>query len=71
MKTILLTKTQAAERVHLCPGHVMDLARQGRFPKPVKHGGRNGRVCFVESEVEAWIQDCIAKRDDASNSTNS
>lgn len=63
MATVLLTKRETAERVKRAPEYVMFLVRQGRFPKPIKSGGRNGKVCFVESEVEAWIAEQIAKRD--------
>nr|WP_299244179.1 AlpA family transcriptional regulator [uncultured Halomonas sp.] len=33
----------------------------GHFPKPVKLGARS--VAWVEKEVEAWIQQCIERRD--------
>lgn len=34
------------------------LIAQGRFPKPVKIGSRS--VAFVESEIDAWIEQRIA-----------
>lgn len=36
------------------------LIRAGKFPKPIKVGSRNA---WIESEVDAWIQDRIAERD--------
>ena len=59
----LLTKAQAAERVHKHPEYLMALSRQGRFPKPLKHGGRNAKVYFVAEEVDRWVADLIAARD--------
>ena len=35
--------------------------RQGKFPKPVRHGKRCTR--WVESEIEAWKAKLIAERD--------
>jgi prophage regulatory protein len=34
--------------------------KAGEFPRPVKIGCRN---CWLESEVDAWIAEQIAKRD--------
>ncbi|MEY6764099.1 helix-turn-helix transcriptional regulator [Kluyvera ascorbata] len=34
--------------------------KEGRFPKPVKTGFRS--VAWVESEVDAWIEQRIAER---------
>ena len=55
--TILLTKKQAADRVGLHPEYLMTLARDGKFPCPVKFGKENNSaVRFVEAEVQAWIE---------------
>lgn len=61
--TVLLTKTQAAERVGLHPEYLMTLAREGRFPRPVKYGARTSAVRFVETEIDAWVAEKIAARD--------
>ena len=62
--TLLLNKQQAAERVGLHPEYLMTLARDGKFPSPLKYGQEsNSAVRFIESEVEAWIQSKIAERD--------
>ena len=42
----------------------MTLAREGKFPRPVKYGQEsNSSVRFVEAEVAAWIEARIAERD--------
>ena len=62
--TILLTKKQAAIRVGLHPEYLMTLAREGKFPQPVKYAAEsNSSVRFVEAEVTAWIEARIAERD--------
>lgn len=60
----LLNKKEAAERIGLHPESLMRLARHGHFPKPLKYGP-NARhsIRFVESEVEAWIAERMAERD--------
>ena len=62
--TILLTKKQAAARVGLHCEYVMTLAREGKFPKPLKYGSENNSaVRFIEGEIEDWIAEKIADRD--------
>jgi predicted DNA-binding transcriptional regulator AlpA len=40
------------------------LIKAGRFPKPVKPGGdRNGANAWVDSEIDAYQQSCVAVRD--------
>lgn len=63
MSVVLLTKRQAADLVGLHPEYCMALSRQGRFPRPVKFGGRNSAVRFVREEIDAWIAARIAERD--------
>lgn len=63
MTTVLLTKVQAAERVGLHPEYCMALSRAGRFPAPIKFGGRNSAVRFLEHEIDAWVAAKIAARD--------
>ena len=62
--TILLTKQQAAIRVGLHPEYLMTLAREGKFPRPVKYGQEsNSAVRFIESEIEEWIAERMVERD--------
>jgi predicted DNA-binding transcriptional regulator AlpA len=59
-----MSKRDVAELVGFHPEHVMRLARQGRFPRPIKCGAaENCAVRFVADEVEAWIAERIAQRD--------
>jgi prophage regulatory protein len=37
------------------------LVKAGKFPAPVKVGSRN---CWVEAEIDEYIERLIAKRDD-------
>jgi prophage regulatory protein len=41
--------------------HIYNLAKAGRFPKPVNIG--DATVGFVETEVDAWAAERIAQRD--------
>jgi len=60
----LLSKKETAEIVGHHPEHIMRLARQGRFPRPIKTGtAENCSVRFVEDEIEAWISARMAERD--------
>lgn len=60
----LMSKRETAEHVGLHPEHLMRMARQGRFPKPIKLGStENCAVRFVAEEVEAWISTRMAARD--------
>lgn len=59
----LLTKQATAERLGVHPEHVMRLARDGKFPKPIKLGtGQGSAVRFVEAEVDAWLEARMAAR---------
>ncbi len=57
--TILLTKKQAAIRVGLHPEYLMTLAREGKFPQPVKYAAESNsapasvRAFFVR---RPWFQ---------------
>ena len=60
----LLSKKETAAHVGLHPEHLMRMARQGRFPKPIKLGSTdNCAVRFVAEEVEGWITARMAERD--------
>jgi prophage regulatory protein len=67
MSKRLIRKKVTAARVGYHPVHIMRLAAQGKFPQPVKLGDPEdprSAVAFVESEVEAWITERIAERDE-------
>lgn len=64
----LLSKVAVADMIGLHPESVMRLARQGRFPKPLKTGPGDGcSVRFVAAEVERWIAERMAAREAASS----
>jgi len=59
----LLDKRDVAELTHYHPEHVMRLARQNRFPAPIKMGDRRGcAVRWDAEEVSAWIAERMAAR---------
>jgi prophage regulatory protein len=59
--TKLLSKKAVRERVCYSPQHIARLEAVGQFPKRVRLG--QGRVAWVEEEIEEWIQQRIADRD--------
>jgi len=54
-------KKTVKKMVSYSPQHIDRLEKAGRFPKRVKLGP--GRVAWVLSEIEAWIEALIAERD--------
>jgi len=44
-----------------CPAHIARLEKAGRFPKRIVLG--QNRVAWLQSEVEEWLNERIAKRD--------
>ena len=60
----LVSKKRAAVLVGLHPEHLMRMARQGRFPKPIRFGPSDRfAVRFLETEIQEWIESRIAERD--------
>ena len=63
---VLLNKREAAARIGVNPHTLVRMAREGRFPVPVRVSDYTlAEFRFVESEVEEWIAARIAKRDAA------
>jgi excisionase family DNA binding protein len=59
----LLTKREAADFIGVHPEHLMRLAREGKFPPPLKLGDTdNSGVRFDQAEVDAWIEERKAAR---------
>jgi predicted DNA-binding transcriptional regulator AlpA len=53
----LLSKKQVAQIIQMHPESVMRLSREGKFPRFIKVGtGTGAAVRFVESDMEAWIE---------------
>jgi predicted DNA-binding transcriptional regulator AlpA len=62
--TRLLSKRQVAEMTGFHPEHIMRLARNDHFPRPIKTGdSANCAVRFVETDVEGWIEARRCERD--------
>lgn len=59
--TTLLSKKQTKERVLYSYAHTARMEAEGRFPKRIRLG--QGRVAYVESEIEDWVQARIKERD--------
>ena len=57
----LLSKRQVREKVLYSPQHIARLEAAGQFPKRVRLG--QGRVGWVDQEVEDWLAVRIAARD--------
>ena len=65
----LISKKEAAKRTTYHPVSLMRLARNNKFPQPIRIGpGPHGRLAFLEAEVEEWIQERIEQRDGATKS---
>lgn len=63
--TVLINKQQAASYVGWSVVHLMREAVAGRFPRPVKLSrSAKSSVRFVKSEVEAWIEERVARRNE-------
>jgi prophage regulatory protein len=56
----LIRFPEVQRRVSLGKVALWRLRREGRFPQPVRLGSR---IAFIESEVEAWIEERIRERD--------
>ncbi|CAO97477.1 helix-turn-helix transcriptional regulator [Erwinia tasmaniensis] len=61
MSQNLIRMPEVLRRIGLGKAWVYKLISQGIFPKPVKIGSRS--IAFVESEIDAWINQRIAERD--------
>lgn len=58
--TKILRKRQVTERTGLPPSSMYEKISAGTFPKPIRLGGEGTRCTgWIESEVEAWIQERI------------
>ena len=59
----LLRRREVEHRVGLGRSAIYARMARGSFPKPV-HDTEGATVWWLESEVDAWIQERIAERDD-------
>lgn len=59
----LLSKKQLREKTSLSLNHLARLEADGKFPRRVKlTDAENGRVAWLESEVDDWIAARLLKR---------
>jgi prophage regulatory protein len=56
----LLSKKAVREKVLYSPAHIARLEAAGQFPKRIRLG--QGRVGWLETEVDAWLQERIDAR---------
>lgn len=56
----LMAPKEAAAATSLSRVYLSLMAENGHFPKPVRLGER--RIAYVRAEVEAWIDERIARR---------
>jgi len=56
-----LSKKEVRAKVLYSPAQIARLEEAGKFPKRVPLGP--GRVGWIESEVEDWMRERIARRD--------
>lgn len=57
----LIKMPQVRGNTGLSKSHIYALAQKGEFPKPIKLSERSS--AWVESEVQEWIDNRIAERD--------
>lgn len=62
----LLSKKQVREKVLYSPAHIARLEAAGRFPKRIRLG--QGRVGWLEQEIDDWITRRLSERDNPTTS---
>lgn len=56
----LIRCKKVCQRTGLSRSYVYQLAREGKFPKPIELIPGGSSVAWLEHEVEQWIEDRIA-----------
>lgn len=60
----LLSKKQVKELVLYSYAHIDRLEKAGQFPKRVRLSRyRTGRVGWLDTEIQAWLETRLAERD--------
>lgn len=62
LHTRLIQRPEVERRTGLARTTIYELIKAGRFPRPTKVGRAS---LWVEGEVEAWILERVAERDEA------
>ena len=55
----LLKAQDVADLTSMSRSHLHRLARDGKFPKPIKIA--ESRSAWLESDVQEWISECLRK----------
>jgi len=55
----LLKAKDVSNLTSISRSHLHRLARDGKFPKPIKIG--ENRSAWLESDVQNWISECVRK----------
>jgi prophage regulatory protein len=63
---ILFSDLKLKKNIPYCRDHARRLSKVGLFPEPVALSNR--RIAFVEAEIDAWIAEKIAARDERRDS---
>lgn len=61
MSARLIRMKEVITKTGLSRSRIYQYIGEGRFPASVSLGGRS--VCWIESEVDKWIEDTIGRRD--------
>ena len=59
----IVRRKELRHLVGYSPAHIDRLEKAGQFPKRVELGP--GAVGWIEDEIQAWIEERVAKRDGA------
>ncbi len=60
----ILRRKQVEHRTGLSRSTIYLRIQEGSFPKPIHLGGLRA-VGWLENEVDAWLNDCVANRDNS------
>lgn len=58
-KPRLIRRAEVIARVGLCKASIYNRMNAGEFPRPVAIGG--GRVAWLESDIDNWINERLAE----------
>ena len=61
----LLKAKQVADKTSISIPHIRRLAREGKFPKPMKIS--ECRSGWLEEDVDAWISECVRRHKSGSS----
>ena len=63
MRLLSFPELKSAKGIPYSRAHTHRLIKAGRFPKPLKMGGPQGRNSWLEAEVDQYLERLIAERD--------